>query len=76
MSTRIQAGPALSFSEPFGLYGSKDGDPQTVILEVNVSQLIDHHTYHDAPSSVDVYLSKDDLIELRSIISKLVEKMP
>lgn len=62
----------FDFSEPYtainNVYGTQ------VYLVIDVSNLIDYYSYHDAPSSVDTFYSKEDLLDLKQVIEDLLSQ--
>ena len=53
-----------------GTYKSISYQKIVYYMNINLDDLIDHYNYHDAPSSVDLDLSKE---EIENLIEKLKE---
>ncbi len=57
----------ITVSKPFYVGESSH---QTIHLDIDLASLIDYYAYHDAPHSVDIYFSKEELEELIECLSK------
>lgn len=58
----------FSFGEPFLWL-----DKKVVVMEIDCKYLIDGYEYHDAPSTIDVTFSLEDLTQFRSALDEVIK---
>ena len=61
----------FEFSEPF----VSAIDEICVNLVLDLDSLIDRYDYHDAPSTVELWLSKDEIKDLNDVTTLLLQKI-
>ena len=60
------------FKFPIEIIQLKDYAMPTFVVNIDCDDLIDWISYHDAPSAINWYANRDDLINLRKMIDEVL----
>lgn len=64
----------MGIANYFEIVGPYGEDEEEFRVDLDCAHLIDYYDYHDAPSYIDIFCTRDDLIELRDKLTEAIAR--
>lgn len=74
MLMRNMLGSRMGIADYFEIAGPYGEGEEQFRIDLDCADLIDWHYYHDAPSTIDIFCTRADLIELQDKLTEAIAK--